>query len=152
MNGLRSTDANGSTRGKVPHASRPLLWLVLALALPAPAQIGVPYPPSQGSPQVRLPSSAAGTEFDKPDQVQEQHRLKALNAARQKSMVSDTDKLLRLVNELNEEIARTNADTLTAAQLRKLTEIEKLARNVKDKMSTPVLGLEPSGTGPFPMR
>jgi len=66
--------------------------------------------------------------------------LRALNADRQKSMVSDTNKLLRLVNELNAEIARANTGSLTEAQLRKVGEIEKLAHNVKDKMSTSVRG------------
>jgi len=129
---------------------RPLLWLVMAL--PAAAQNGVPYQPSQASPQFKLPSYNSTAEFDRPDQLQEQQRLRALNAARQKSLVSDTNKLLKLVNELNEEIARSSADTLTTAQLRKVAEIEKLARNVKDKMSTPAMGLEPPVTGPLPMQ
>ena len=72
--------------------------------------------------------------------IQNERLLRALNADRQKSLVSDTNKLLRLVNELNDEIARTNPEALTEAQLRKVAEIEKLARNVKDKMSTSVGG------------
>jgi hypothetical protein len=147
MSESRPTDANGPAMGKFLRALRPLLWL--ALAVPAAAQNGVPYQPSQGSPQFKEPSSTPATEFDKPDQMQEQQRLKALNAARQKSMVSDTNKLLRLVNELNEEIARGKADTPTPAQLHKVAEIEKLARNVKEKMSTPVAGLEPAGMAPL---
>jgi hypothetical protein len=66
--------------------------------------------------------------------------LRALNADRQKSLVSDTNKLLRLVNELNAEIARANTDHLTPDQLRRVSEIEKLAHNVKEKMSTSVRG------------
>ena len=66
--------------------------------------------------------------------------LRTLNADRQKSMIADTNKLLRLVNELNAEVASTNPDSLTAAQLHKVAEIEKLAHNVKDKMSTSVRG------------
>jgi len=74
------------------------------------------------------------------DPIQNEKLFRALNADRQKSLVSDTNKLLRLVNELNDEIARTNPNALTEAQLRKVAEIEKLARNVKDKMSTSVGG------------
>jgi hypothetical protein len=59
----------------------------------------------------------------------------AFNADRQKAMVSDTNKLLRLVNELNAEIASKDADSLSPGQLRKVAEIEKLARSVKEKMS-----------------
>ena len=69
--------------------------------------------------------------------------LRTLNADRQKSLVADTNKLLRLVNELNAEIVSTNPDSLTPAQLHKVAEIEKLAHNVKDKMSTSVRGTPP---------
>jgi len=74
------------------------------------------------------------------DPFQDEKRLRALNSARQKSMVSDTEKLLRLATELNVEIAGGNGATLTVAQLRKVAEIEKLARSIKDKMSTSVRG------------
>ena len=52
------------------------------------------------------------------------------------------------MNELNAEIARTNPNALTEAQLRKVAEIEKLAHNVKDKMSTSVRGT-PAFQPPF---
>lgn len=67
-------------------------------------------------------------------------RLRQLNAVQHNSMVSDTDKLLKLVTELNLEISRTNTSTLTPEQLRKVVEIEKLAHNVKDKMRNSVRG------------
>jgi hypothetical protein len=76
-------------------------------------------------------------------------QVKALNVMRQKSMVSDTDKLLRLVKELNDEIAANSPAALTAEQLRKLATIEKLAHSVKEKMSTPVLGAQPPVFGPI---
>jgi hypothetical protein len=74
--------------------------------------------------------------------------LRALNAERQKSLVSDTNKLLRLVNELSAEIARANPGSLTPDQLRRVAEIEKLAHNVKEKMSTSVRG-GPAFRAPF---
>ncbi len=74
--------------------------------------------------------------------------LRALNAARQKSLVSDTNKLLWLVNELNAEIARADTGSLTPDQLRRVTEIEKLAHNVKEKMSLSVRGM-PAFQVPF---
>lgn len=69
--------------------------------------------------------------------------LRALNADRQKSLVSDTNKLLKLVNELDAEIAKSNEDSLTDEQRHKVAEIEKLAHNVKEKMSTSVRGTPP---------
>lgn len=84
--------------------------------------------------------------------VEEEKTLRALNAARQRSLVADTVRLVRLVNELNDEIARTNPDSLTSAQLRKVIEIEKLAHNVKDKMSTSVRGVPVFPQPHFPGR
>jgi hypothetical protein len=75
--------------------------------------------------------------------MEDEKLLQALNADRQKSMVSDANKLLRLVDELNSEIARNNPDSLSAAQLRKVAEIEKLAHKVRDEMSTSVRGVAP---------
>jgi hypothetical protein len=62
-------------------------------------------------------------------------RLRALNADRQKSMVSDTDKLVKLARQLDAEIASNPSDELTPEELRKVAEIEKLAHNVKAKMA-----------------
>ena len=67
-------------------------------------------------------------------------QLRALNSERQKSMISDTDKLLQLAKELNEEVENSNPDQLTQVELRKLADIEKLARNVKQKMSVSFVG------------
>jgi hypothetical protein len=80
--------------------------------------------------------------------IQNEKLLRALNADRQKSLISDANKLLRLANELNAEIGRTNAEELTPSQLHKLAEIEKLAHNVKDKMSASVRGT-PAFQPPF---
>jgi hypothetical protein len=72
--------------------------------------------------------------------AQNQKMLKMLNAARQKSMVSDADKLLKLARELDEEIAAAKPDSLTPSQLGRIARIEKLAHNVKVAMSTSVGG------------
>jgi hypothetical protein len=65
-------------------------------------------------------------------------RMKMLNNERRKSLVSDSEKLLKLATELNNEIAQTNPGSLTPDQLRKVAEIEKLAHNVRDKMTMTV--------------
>ncbi len=66
--------------------------------------------------------------------IYQERRIRQLNLAQHKAMVNDTDKLLKLVTELNAEINRTSPAALTPEQLRKVAEIEKLARSVKDKM------------------
>jgi hypothetical protein len=58
-----------------------------------------------------------------------------MNADRQKSMVSDADKLVKLARQLDAEIASNPTDELTPEELRKVAEIEKLAHNVKAKMA-----------------
>jgi hypothetical protein len=119
---------------------RQVLWLALMLALPL------------GGGNLRWPWDQAvlaqqGTRamggFDdssNSDPLEEEKRLRALNTARQKSIVSDTNKLLKLAGELDAEIGHANGDSLTPEQLRKVAEIEKLAHSVKEKMSTPVTG------------
>jgi len=62
-------------------------------------------------------------------------RLRALNADRHKSMVSDANKLVKLARQLDAEIASNPTNELTPEELRKFAEVEKLARNVKTKMA-----------------
>lgn len=62
-------------------------------------------------------------------------QFSALNAERQKALVSDTQKLVRLAQELKDEIGASKSGSLTPEQLRKIANIEKLAHNVKQKMS-----------------
>ena len=118
--------------------------LAFWLSLPLPMLLGHAQTQSnpQGvrlAPQVRNPPGYPATDSDTPESPVDADRIRLLNTERQRSMVSDTNKLLRLVNELNAQIAGNNEDSLTPAQLRKVAEIEKLARNVKEKMSTPLV-------------
>jgi hypothetical protein len=78
--------------------------------------------------------------MDDDDPATRQRQLIMFYAALNRSMVSDTNKLLKLVTELNAELSSTNPDALTPAQLKKVAAIEKLAHNVKDAMKTSVQG------------
>jgi hypothetical protein len=86
------------------------------------------------------------SDVDNDNPIQDQRRLRALNAERQKSMVKDTDKLLKLARELDEDVNRPTPGLYNQADYSKAAEIEKLANRVKDKMSTPVQSPQP-----FPM-
>lgn len=94
----------------------------------------------QPLPRVNQPSQNPFQGFDDPDPAMATRRMRALNVERQQSMVSDTEKLLRLARELNQEVESSNPSALTPVQLRKLADIEKLARNVKQKMSISFTG------------
>ena len=61
-------------------------------------------------------------------------RMKMLNAAQHQAMDADTDRLLKLVADLNNQINSSNSNALTAEQLRMVADIEKLAHSVRDKM------------------
>lgn len=69
------------------------------------------------------------------EQVALERELNALNIERQKEIVSDSNKLLRLARELNEEVAANSSSTLTVDQLHQIAQIEKLARGIKQKMA-----------------
>jgi hypothetical protein len=124
------------------------MLLAMLPVLPCGAQNG------SAQPHVNVVPHLMGqgmSEFDDPSGVpspENERLLRALNVDRQKSLVSDTNKLLRLVNELNAEIALANTGSLTPSQVRRVAEIEKLAHNVKEKMSTSVRVI-PAFQAPF---
>ena len=62
---------------------------------------------------------------------------KKANVERQAQLKTDTDKLLKLSQELKDYVDKSNEHLLSLDVLRKAEEIEKLARSVKDKMKGP---------------
>lgn len=62
---------------------------------------------------------------------------KKANLERQAQLKTDTDKLLKLSQELKEYVDKSNENVLSLEVLKKAEAIEKLARNVKDKMKGP---------------
>ena len=78
----------------------------------------------------------------------EARRIGMLNLIRQKNMVSDADKLLRLAQELNEDADAGGTKMSPTERMHKAAEIEKLAKAVKEKM-TYAIGAPESLSGPF---
>jgi hypothetical protein len=97
---------------------------------------GMPQPIGQSVGDSPLGGVNSGNNGD-PDQAR---RIRLLNAERQKSLVADTVKLLKLASELNAVMEKEDASAPTQAEIRKLADIEKLARNVKEKMKVTVIG------------
>ena len=102
---------------------------------------------SAGLAQLRQHGTQSGqSPFDSDDgqdALMVQKRLKALNVERQKSLVSDAQKIVDLTVALDAEVKAMDGDSMTIEQIRKLNQIEKLAREVKQKMRyTPTGGLE----------
>ena len=108
--------------------------VVFATALLGWAQYGPSSAGTLGSiPGTRTQSDQEST-FE-PNPTLGEQRVRSLNVERHKSMVSDTEKLLKLARQLDAEIASNSSDELTPEELRKVAEIEKLAHNVKAKMA-----------------
>jgi hypothetical protein len=123
--------------GFIAACLAPCLTLLVAVPAGAQAHPGTPSLPT-------LPSGVPANsreDYDIPsnDPAEEARRLRALNVERQKRVVSDANKLLKLTTEFNAEIARANPESLTPAQLRKLAEIEKIAKDLKQNMSATVM-------------
>lgn len=114
------------------------LALTLLLALPAGTRSQNPRTtPLFGVPSSK-PNQPASVMWNEASGDENEKQLQMLNAARQKSLVNDTEKLLKLAHQLDAEIAATNSGSLTEAQLNKIAKIEKLAHSVKVAMSTSV--------------
>ena len=130
--------------GTVSHGKRSVLCLALLLSLSSPL-ILAQTSEQRGTGQLsnnplRLERKDARPTADEPtiDPALEQRRLLELNAKLHKAIVSDTDKLLEMVTELNAEIGGADPASLTPDQLRKVAAIEKLAHSLRDKMRFPI--------------
>lgn len=129
---------------------RRLRWLVLVLSLAGGVcfgdcaqaqQMSTPMPmpvPMSGAGSLSPGSNISMPGPTGPDRVFQERRIKALNSQRQKELVSDTNKLLKLTAQLNAQIDRGSKESFTPDQLRMLARIEKLAKSVREKMSNPV--------------
>lgn len=137
---VRTGDQATECRGKRPEtrslARRLLLFVPRCLAIGALLSLSVAGQ-SPGTPPPGLDRGQSGSHihpdppFDQDrDPEIEAKRIKAINQMRHKAMVDDAAKLLLLAKELNDE----STDLSAADRVRKATEIEKLAKSVKDKM------------------
>jgi hypothetical protein len=128
-------------QGRGVSSTRALRWLLLvsvftAASVSTQTQIAQGIPNQVGS--QRNQSPFGNSPFDD-DTAMVHRQMNALNAERQKVLVSDTAKLLKLAQELNTEVASSQANSLSPDQMRKIANIEKLARSVKQKMSESVI-------------
>lgn len=131
------------------------LATVLAIASGLAGQSASSGPGGGGGSGSGVPRGQFGmtsSPFDDMDPVMLQRHLTALNIERQKEMVSDTNKLLKLARELNDEVAASHATSFTPDQMRKIAEIEKLAKSVRERMTSAVGPQQPSPALQMPNR
>ncbi len=141
---LRETPLESAYRPIRQRLSRwagPGLGLALLLALSGDIQsqtAGQKVSPRWGPPDAKTDRIDENLPVGDGSDTSSVRLLRMLNSARQKSLVADAAKLLKLARELDAEVAAANGNSFTPEQLHKIARIEKLARNVKEEMSSSV--------------
>jgi hypothetical protein len=69
-----------------------------------------------------------------PDTMRRAEQKRLMMSERQKRLVEDTDKLLKLTTALKEQVDESNKDILSVDMIKKAEEIEKLAHSVKERI------------------
>jgi len=128
-----------------PFRMLPLLCLLFLAAdagsqsKPAPA--AAPPPPAAAeaagaslSPDPQFPRPRGSREEDRFRIEQERRMARQRNKERQAALKKDTDKLLELATQLKEYVDKTDENMLSLDVIKKAEEIEKLSKNVKEKM------------------
>jgi hypothetical protein len=111
-----------------------LLLVFLFLGLLSAGEMATPVSAQvQHDPQFETERNQRKNE-DWLQQRMERQQEKALNKQRQKELVRDTKKLLKLATELEEYVDKTDENVMSMEVIRKAEEIEKLAKSVKEKM------------------
>jgi hypothetical protein len=110
-----------------------LLLGCLMTAMAQQQQIPIPTPRTPGVP------TQSPTSSDENDQDTMAHRAmiqqaQRRNDQRQQDIVNDTAKLLKLTEQLKTEVENGGKDQTPVSMTKKVEEIEKLAKAVKEKM------------------
>ena len=115
-----------------------LLLLIACACLCARAQDSPdhPIPMVPGSQAIASPGAAIGNPNALgSDQSHMLHNMmKERNVLRQKEIVDDTDRLVELSKQLKDAVDKSNKDQLSLAVINTASEMEKLAKAVKEKM------------------
>ncbi len=107
--------SGGSYRDSVLHAQQP--------------------PVSTPQQTARPPLFGGQEESNDPAERSQQEKLeKGRQEERQKQLVRDTDRLFELAQQLKDQVAKSNKNTLSIDIVKKAAEIEKLAKSVKERM------------------
>ena len=99
---------------------------VLTVRLCAQGRPTFPKPPEPSSRTVRVTGPSSDTDLQNRQQAAEKQK----NAVEQ-----DTDRLLKLVNDLKRDLEQSAPGTFSVTALRKSEEIEKLAKRLRKELS-----------------
>lgn len=117
-------------RGSVAEAAIPAILFVFAIvAGGVPMQQNGTYVPNAVN---RMPDA---NDRDKMQQQQsDADRIEAANAERRKQICADSDKLLKMATDLKDDLDKTSKDTLSIETIHKIDAIQKLTKDMKDKL------------------
>jgi len=111
------------------------VWLAAALLSVSAPLVGIaqqarpPIPGAQPPPPAPPP--------DVWEEQQHKEMEKKANVQRQQDIKKDTEKLLELATELKQAVEKSSENTLSLDVIKKAEQIEKLAKQVKEKMKGP---------------
>ena len=108
-----------------------VIFVVLAFVLFLGAQQQDPSRPPR--PPQPPGMTDLGRDMDIPPEMQREMN-KRLNKERQEQLKKDTDRLYQLATELKQSVDKSNENVMSLDVIRKAEEIEKLAKQVKEKM------------------
>jgi hypothetical protein len=92
-------------------------------------------PCTQEIPDLRQRGRTRAAEADDKQREEMRHtQQKKMNEERQSSLKKDTDELFSLASQLKESVDKSTQNTLSVEVIRKAQQIEKLAKNVREKM------------------
>lgn len=110
------------------------LLLVASLML-APALRAQQTPTTTNTTEPNIPGlSPNPTQPDGSTAHMAERMARERNVDRQKAIVADTAQLLKLAQQLNIDVSKSNKDQLSLTVVKEAGEIEKLAKTIKDKM------------------
>jgi hypothetical protein len=120
----------------------PLVLLAALFAFatgPAALAQKVPPPPLDSSSNSANPANPAspfpnGPGADPAREHMMHGMVRARNEERQKEIIDDTQHLLDLAKQLQDDVAKSNKNELSLSVVNTAAEIEKLAKTVKEKM------------------
>ncbi len=125
--------ARGGVRLSVALGTVLLGALVVGKGQVAPPSEPGPTPSTGRRPQLGNDPLGANTPMTMPNSRTLEHMRED---ERHKRLLADTAKLVELTNELKAEVDKAAKDELSVDVVRKAAEIEKLARDVKERMKS----------------
>lgn len=122
-----------------PRLARTTALAVIALliVLAAPSALAQQANPAPTRPSIpgMIPMGGNGQLQDPSMHRMLERMARERNDARQKQIVADSARLLKLAKQLNADVAKSNKNTLSVTVVKEAAQIEKLAKSIKENMS-----------------